>query len=264
MNTTGYFGLPSYNENPVNQRITENTNVYQEKPIPQPFARANIDFFTPQNLGPDLFGLRLLADWRLNLLASWASGSYFTWTGGGSIPGILYNVKWQNTYNVDMRISKNFQFGKMGIQVFADVANLLNSKFISTYGFTDGGDYQAYMFSLHLPSDVADPLGYAYIPGDDSPGDVRKEGVAYQPMLALKNLSDLNSANYQNPRPIFWVKETGKYYQYSTTGGWQEADAALVQQTLDNKAYIDMPNQETTTFLNPRNIFYGIRLTYDF
>jgi hypothetical protein len=264
VNTTGYFGLPSYNENSVTQRITENTNVYQTKPIPEPYARANIDFFTPRNLGPDLFGLRPLGDWRINFIGSWAAGSYFTWTGGGSIPGILYNVHWRNTYNIDMRISKNFQFGKMGIQLFADVSNLLNSKFLSTYGFVDGGDFQAYMFSLHIPSDIGDPLQYAFVPGDDLPGDVRKEGVAYQPMVALKNLTDLNNSYYQNTHPIFWVKETGKYYQYSTGGGWKEADAGLVQQTLDDKAYIDMPNQETTTFLNPRNIFWGLRLTYDF
>ncbi len=262
--TTGYFGLPSYNENSITQRVTENTNVYQEKPIPQPYARANIDFFTPPNLGPDFLGIRPLGDWRINLLGSWAAGSYFTWTGAGSIPGIIYNVQWRNTYNIDMRVSKNFQFGKLGFQLFADISNLLNSKFISTYGFTDGGDYQAYMFSLHLPSEIGDPLGYAYIPGDDAPGDVRKEGVAYQPMVAFKYFSDMQNPIYQSTRPIYWVRETGKYYQYTTAGGFQEADPNLVQKTLDDKAYIDMPNQETTTFLNPRNIFYGIRLTYDF
>jgi hypothetical protein len=262
--TTGYFGLPSYNENPQEQQKTERQNYYQEKPLPQPYARANIDLFTPREFGPDLFGLRLLGDWRINFLGSWAAGSYFTWTGGGSIPGIQYNVKWNNTYNIDMRVSKNFQFGKVGIQFFADVSNLLNSKFISTYGFTDGTDYQAYLFSLHLPTDITNELGYPNIPGDDNPGDYRKEGVAYQPMVALASLADLNSTNYQTPRPIFWVKETGKYYQYTAAGGWKEADQALVDRTLDDKAYIDMPNQETTTFLNPRNIFYGLRLTYDF
>jgi hypothetical protein len=262
--TTGYFGLPSYNANTVTQRVTENTNVYQEKPIPQPYARANIDFFTPREFGPGFQGFRPLGDWRINLVGSWNSGSYFTWTGSGSIPGILYNVHWRSTYNIDMRISKNFQVGKMGLQVFADISNLLNSRFISTYGFVDGSDYQGYMFSLHLPSDIGDPLQYPYIPGDDMPGDVRKEGVAYQPMVALTRLTDLNTSNYQNSHPIFWVKETGRYYQYSSTRGWQEADAGLVQQTLDDKAYIDMPNQETTTFLNPRRIFYGVRLTYDF
>jgi hypothetical protein len=32
---------------------------------------------------------------------------------------------------------------------------------------------------------------------------------------------------------------------------------------LDDKAYIDMPNQETFTFLDPRKIFFGIRLSFD-
>jgi hypothetical protein len=264
VNTAGYFGLSTYNENPVTQRQIENTVVYQEKPIPAPYARANIDFYTPPDYGPSLFGQKFFGDWRLNLVGAWAAGGYFTWTGGGSLPGIEYNVQWRNTYNINARISKNFQFGKVGFQLFADISNLLNSQFLSSYGFTDGGDWQAYMFSLHLPQETLDPLQYPQVPGDDAPGDVRKEGVAYQPMVAVKTFADLDVANYRNARPIFWVKETGKFYQWTEAGGWNEADAGVVQQTLDDKAYIDMPNQETTTFLNPRKIFFGLRLTYEF
>jgi len=32
---------------------------------------------------------------------------------------------------------------------------------------------------------------------------------------------------------------------------------------MDNKAYIDMPNLEYTGFLNPRNIFWGIKFNFD-
>jgi hypothetical protein len=35
-----------------------------------------------------------------------------------------------------------------------------------------------------------------------------------------------------------------------------------VQQVLDDKAYIDMPNQGFLTFLNPRDIFFGLRLSF--
>jgi hypothetical protein len=80
--------------------------VYQEKPIPRPFARANIDFFSPSSFGPEVAGLSLLGDWRLNLIGSWQAGRYATWAGGGTIPGLEYNVQWADYWNVDMRLSK--------------------------------------------------------------------------------------------------------------------------------------------------------------
>jgi len=47
-------------------------------------------------------------------------------------------------------------------------------------------------------------------------------------------------------------------------GTWQVVDRSRLQKVLDDKAYIDMPNLTTFTFLNPRNIFYGVRLSFDF
>jgi len=35
----------------------------------------------------------------------------------------------------------------------------------------------------------------------------------------------------------------------------------LVSYVLDNRAYIEMPNMEFLTFLNPRNIFFGLRVS---
>jgi hypothetical protein len=44
---------------------------------------------------------------------------------------------------------------------------------------------------------------------------------------------------------------------------WQPVDPGRLQQVLDDKAYIDMPNMDTFTFLNPRRIFFGIRLSFE-
>ena len=43
----------------------------------------------------------------------------------------------------------------------------------------------------------------------------------------------------------------------------EQVDQGTLDQVMDDKAYIDMPNQEAFTFLNPRNIFYGIRFSFD-
>ena len=203
--TSGYFGFRYYYENPSEQRTyeRETRSHYQEKPVPRPYARANIDFLTPLAFGTEIFGIHPLADWRLNILADWRAGKWDTWTGGGDIPGIVNNVQWRDYYNVDLRLSKNFVIGSANIQFFMDVTNVFNYKYMtSDQGFVDSEDYNNYMKSLHLPATIGDELGYGNIPGNDRPGDYDKD-------------------------------------------------------------YIDMPNQEFLTFLNPRNIFWGLKISFN-
>ena len=45
-------------------------------------------------------------------------------------------------------------------------------------------------------------------------------------------------------------------------GKWSEVDGGRMQQILDDKAYIDMPNNSSFDFLNPRQIFFGINLSF--
>ncbi len=226
--TAGNFGFGTYYESPSLQRNYEavTTSNYQEKPIPRPYANANIDLFTPSDFGPETGGLNLLGDWRASFVASWYSGYYFTWVGGGSIPGIVNNVQWKDNWNVDLRISKTFRLMGVDLQIFADVSNLFNYKYMTTYGFVDASDYTSYMKSLHLPEGVFDPrFGYTNIPGDDRPGDYR----------------------------------TGPYVPWDENASESQKD-----EWRENKSYIDMPNQEFFTFLNPRDVYWGLKLSIDF
>jgi outer membrane receptor protein involved in Fe transport len=133
--------------------------------------------------------------------------------------------KWNDFMNVDLRISKSFHIMGVNLQIFADISNLFNYKYMTDYGFIDNNDYLAYMKSLHLPVDIGDPLGYGNIPGEDQPGDYRTS--PYTPW-------DPNASDSQKAE---WEK---------------------------NKSYIDMPNQEYFAFLNPRDIFWGLKLSFDF
>ena len=225
--TSGNFGFYYYYENPAEQRRyeRETRSHYQEKPIPRPYARANIDFFTPLAFGPKIMGFFPLEDWRLNVLGTWRLGYYLTWTGGGSIPGIVNNVQWKDYYNVDLRLSRNFKFGKTNVEFFVDVSNVFNFKYMTNYGFVDSKDYIAYMKSLHLPAKIGDELTYGNIHGNDRPGDYRT--VPYEP--------------YDPDDP----------------------DEARKKRILETKAYIDMPNQKYFTFLDPRDIFFGLRLSFE-
>ncbi len=257
--TSGYFGYGQYNENPADQRQYLAQNPKQEKPRPRPRFKSYFDFRTPEDFGPKYFGLNPLSDWHFNLIARWTAGSWFTWNPN-AIPGIEYNVQWNGSYAFEFKIAKVFKFGDFDLKVFTEIDNLLNLEQFSQYGFYDIHDYNYYMKSLHLPAGTGDKLGYGNIPGEDGPGDVRKEGVAFQP---IEWITDVNNMTNPSLRAIYYDAGTKKYMQYQNNQ-WTEVSKSKMDQVLDDKAYIDMPNQTFFTFLNPRSAFFGFTLSYRF
>jgi len=255
--TSGYFGVARQYENPAEQREYDRKNVYQEKPRPQPRVKSYIDLNTPLDFGPKVLNQNILADWHFNFIANWTSGSWGTWNPS-KIPGIQYNFQWNDYYNVDLRISKIFRFDYFDVKFFAEVNNLFNFELFSGVSFYDNFDYEYYMKSLHLPESIAGELGYGNIPGEDNPGDYRDEGVAYVPMEWWSSLDEVRDPN---SRAIYYDASTGKYMQYSGNN-WSEVDSGRLNEVLDSKAYIDMPNQTYFTFLNPRSIFFGLTFTF--
>lgn len=118
-------------------------------------------------------------------------------------------------------------------------------------------DQSFYFESLHLPVSSA----YNNIPGDDRIGEVRKEGVAYQPIEirgAIDRSTDVGASGV-----IYWERVSGKYMQYAN-GSWSDVEKSRMQKVLDDKAYIDMPNNFSFDFLNPRQLFFGISLSFKF
>ncbi|MCA1803335.1 MAG: outer membrane beta-barrel protein [Rhodothermaceae bacterium] len=259
--SVGRFGFSNFYENPADQREFERVSRANEqvKPVPRPYARLNLDFFSPIDFGPEWAGwFRPLGDWRLNVVTSWTAGYYLTWTGGGgSIPGVNNNLQYTDFWNMDLRLSKNLATANTQIQFFIDVNNVLNYRYMSSAGFVDGQDYINYMRSLHLPASVLEPLGYSAVPGSDRPGNYRKPGAEFVPIEAVPNISNVNNPR---SRPLYYQTTTGEFYQF-VDGAWQAADRKFVDQVLKDKAYIDMPNQDFFTFLNPRNVLLGVRIS---
>jgi hypothetical protein len=224
--SAGFFGLSRYYENPALQRdIERNTAAFeQSKPVPRPYARANIDFFTPSDFGPELGGVNVLGDWVINIIGTWRSGTYFSWTGPGATrPGYQNNIQWADFYNFNMRFSKAFNVGPLRMDLFMDVNNLFNIKYMDYRGgFVDAKDWDAYMTSLHLPDDIAGEFAYGNIPGDDKPGDIR----------------------------------TGPYIPWD-----ENASESQKEEWRKNKSYIDMPNLQYAAFLNLRDIYWGLKFS---
>lgn len=266
--STGRFGYREQNEDKNKQKIYErdykSRDLYQTKPIPRPYARASVDFFTPADFGPVYGDVGMLSDWRLNLTGSWTNGEYFTWFGGSTAPpDVRYNAQYRDIYSLDMRFSKNFKMGPASLQLFVDVSNLFNIKNFSKYGFYDASDFNNYMKSLHLKSEMYETrMGYINITGDDKPGDVRAEGVAFTPIEAVGNIATIPMTEIQKTA-IYWDKATGRYMEHNGSA-WNEVSASRMSKIMDDKSYIDMPNMDYFVFLNPRDIFWGLKVSFDF
>lgn len=282
---SGSFGALAVIYDPLDRMEYERLaqNQVQGKAAAQPYAHVNLELLAPPRFGPKIFGKHPLGGWRVDWLGEWRAGKVFTWGGpivdeDESTFGIQYtppavlqnNVRTRDYYRLDLRVSKKFQTRAGALQIFLDVSNVLNLKFMyferpfATTPANPFGDYNAYMTSLHLPQATfasLDPreVPYLFIPGNDRPGDFRKAGVAFVPIRIVRTQRQLPATG--NGAALYYVHDTGAYLQFENNA-WQTANSARVQQVLADKAYLDMPNQAEQTFLNPRSVSLGVRFSF--
>jgi len=221
--SSGYFDLREYYQDVNKQRSYLQLNPYQSKPHPRPYARANIAIRTPDTFGPTIMGFNPLAGWSLSILADWQAGSYATYNPN-SIPGVVDNVQWADWSNVDIRLMKMVRLSDYEIQLYMDVQNVFNLKHLNYAGFADNYDNQDYMASLCFSWMEGDKKG------NDRIGEYRPNGVAFDPLEPNPNNDPAISARNQARK--------------------------------DKKSYINMPNIESITFLNPRSFLFGVRLSF--
>lgn len=195
--TQGYIGRQHYFQDVRLQQREGLMNPYQEKPVAQPFIRANARILTPIGFGPALGGFKPLEDIEANFLFTWKSGDYMTWDPLET--GLLKsNVHWRNRVNLDARFGKGMRFGKFKALIFVDVQNLLNIKYLSSLAFASAQDRLDYFKSLHLPMYSGEEYkSQGMTPGHDKPGDVKSSDKPYIDMPNREYLW------YLNPRSIF-------------------------------------------------------------
>ncbi len=225
VSTSGYFGLQRYYEDPNLQREYMMQNPALDRPHPRPYFRANFDLHSPADFGPAIGGLYPIGGWNLNILGTWQAGSFTTYNPDYILgPGVINNVQWKDTYAIDLRLIKTIRVAGTQIQLYADVSNLLNTKFLSYAGFADSRDWDNYVKSLNFDWEK----GVEH--GNDRIGEYRGWDVAYDPL----------ESNPNNDPEI----------------------AARNDERKENKSYIDMPNFQTFTFLNPREIKFGVKISF--
>jgi outer membrane receptor protein involved in Fe transport len=258
VNTRGHFNSSRMFDNVSDQKKWDEAtvNLYQDRPIPQPYARANLSFYTPDDYGPQVVGHNIFGGFQVNALLDWQAGYWTTWNFN-NLASVAYNVKAIDFFNTVLRVEKNVPVSKFRVQLFMDINNVFNT--LRLWNTAD----QDYMLSLHLPKSAA----YPNIPGDDKVGEYRKPGVEYQPMVYQ---AVIDRSKTGEERPIYYEGRTGKYLQYNDNPNlpiyqrWSEVDQKRLDQVNKDKAYIDMPNASTFWFLNPRDIFFGIRISFNF
>jgi hypothetical protein len=253
----GYFGNPYVFQSPSRQRDsdarTRTTFLYQQKPIAQPYARTSLVLSSPKGFGPEVLHVAPLENWTMNLLFNWKAGEFITYNPD-SKADVVSNVQVTDFYNFSLRVNKIVPFAGMNCTFFMEVENLFNLKKLSGAGFYDTNDYLFYMQSLHLPRSD----DYDNIPGDDRVGEYRRNGVAFQPMTPVAIASEISNPD---SKMIYYETSTKKYMQYADNA-WQQVSKGRMDKMLKDKAYIDMPNQTYFNFLYPRQIFFGVNVSF--
>lgn len=263
VSTSGHFGRDEIYQDQVEQKRydEETTNLYQNRPIPTPYARINVSLFTPDDYGPSFSGLYPLGGFMMNFLLNWQDGPWRTYNPK-NIAGLENNIQ-ETDYVISlMRLSKTFNVGKFQLMAFMDVNNLFNYRRMSLSNFTGkAGDQEYYFSSLHLPKSE----DYDNIPGDDRVGAYRKPGVDYQPMFP-RGVIDF-SADKGDAGVIYYDKSRKNYYEYTDNPNlpnyerWQAVDKGRIDRINANKAYIDMPDYSSFSFFNPRQFYFGLRIS---
>ena len=180
-----------------------------------------INIKTPKDLGPKILNNSIIGGWTSSFIFNYKAGAFETYNPQG-LPGISDNVQWKDTYSTDARIAKSITLNTTKIDLFLDINNLFNNKFLSYAGFSNYYDYVDYLESLRFPWEEGKEKG------SDRIGDYRDWSINYQPY-----------------DPVDW-----------------EDPSTAEKEILSTKAYIDMPNIKAVSFLDPRDIFFGITVHF--
>ncbi|HEX9658642.1 MAG TPA: hypothetical protein VGA18_00015, partial [Rhodothermales bacterium] len=171
------------------------------------------------------------------------------------VAGVSQNLQVEDWWNLNLRINKTFRLGYADVSLLVDVDNLLNTRRLNLDSFFDVNDQIDYFDSLHLPESNA----YRNIEGDDRASAFRDPDVEFQPIVPVAAVDQITDPH---ERPIYYERTSGRYMKYENDV-WAEVDDGTLQSVFDDKAYIDMPNQTSFNFLNPRRVFFGIRTSFN-
>ena len=79
----------------------------------------------------------------------------------------------------------------------------------------------------------------------------------------LRIISAVDNGNGTYTLELDVTQDVRQYFSWDEENGeWYEVSQSRVDRLLDDKAYIDMPNIQSMSFLNPRTIKFGIQVSF--
>jgi hypothetical protein len=178
----GEYGFADFYEDPRQQPQEVGTEI--SNPDVRPLVKMNLDFHTPEDLGPQAGVFSLLGDLNVSLLYTWHRGEQFTWNPE-SYPLVEDNVRWKPYQRWDLRLRKSLiSSGTFESLFYIDVTNLFNQRHLSSpfdWPFSsvawDGHtwwntEFRDYMESLDLTVNEDGSVA-----GDDRPGDWQADHI---------------------------------------------------------------------------------------
>lgn len=154
----------------------------------------NVDYRFGKDDGPTLLGSKVLSELGATLLFQFGSGFNFTkWEGYGNArtplePLNASTTPW--TFQLDLRLDKNFDFGFMGMNVYLWVINVLNTKNV-----------------VGVFNNTGDPYNDGYLTSQEGKQQVESYRTAFGDKAAelykqLYTAMSYNSGNFGTPRQI--------------------------------------------------------------
>ncbi len=151
---------------------------YIAPPEPAPNFSGLISLHTPSRLG------MLKGDWNLTIYQKYTRGQKYIYNPGGELSLRVIEeskpewiLRYADSYNTDLRLTKNIGLYGYRISLYMDVRNLLNQKRLNTGALTDFNSYVEYVV---IPNDekIGGKDTFKYL--DEGWRD--KEGVWHTPL----------------------------------------------------------------------------------
>ncbi|MDZ7724419.1 MAG: TonB-dependent receptor [candidate division KSB1 bacterium] len=130
LSNRGWYGYQAYFED-LFRNICNRPN--RSKPRPRPRFRANLTFRTPESLKQPVMNT-LFSDVQITTYLRWEAGNWLTYHSE-TYPGEEENnIQWTSWHNIDLHLSKGFRLFGIYTELYTEIQNLLNSKFLDGDG----------------------------------------------------------------------------------------------------------------------------------
>jgi len=128
--SSGTAGFTTVYENLVKYRENRLRSADQYTPKPRPRANINLQLQTP-----DDFGI-LLGGWFTNIFFDWRDGGDVLLNEDQPLVSLQQWVEVVNYWNIDFRLTKEFNLFDSNFEIFMIVKNLTNNKWLTTGNMT--------------------------------------------------------------------------------------------------------------------------------